>query len=71
MYTLSPYSLPWMNPLENQEVWNLVHDRLEAQRVYDFHVADFIQDHLLDKYNVTIHDSLRQYSVGGTFGPMK
>ena len=67
MYTISLYSFVLENPMDNQEVWNLVHDRLEAQRVHDLHVAEFIEKHLLEKYNVIINDSLQQYSVGGIF----
>ena len=50
-----------------EEVWNLIHDRLEARRVRDFDVADIILDHLYEEYRISVDDQLRQWSAGGEF----
>lgn len=68
MYVRSPYS----KALDNEdgdleEVENLIHDRLEAKRVKDYRVADFIRDFLYQQYRVSVDDGLRQWSVGGLF----
>jgi cysteinyl-tRNA synthetase len=68
MYTQSPHSRGLDNPENEEEVNNLVHDRLEAKRVRDYKVADYIRDHLYKEYDVTVDDKLRQWSVGGEFG---
>ena len=69
MYTKSKYSEELENhgEEEEEEIWNLVHDRLEARRVKDFDVADLIRDHLYKEYRVSVDDQLRQWSVGGEF----
>jgi cysteinyl-tRNA synthetase len=66
MYIRSPLS-ETMNETDEEDVMNLIHDRLEAKRVMDFEVADFIRDHLYSKYNVSVDDNLRQWSKGGGF----
>ena len=69
MYTQSKFSEPLDNPTIDvqQEVWNLIHDRLEARRVKDYDVADLIKDHLYSEYRISVDDQLRQWSVGGIF----
>lgn len=66
MYTKSPYSDP-LDGKDEEEVNNLIHDRLEAKRVRDFEVADLIQNHLFNQYTISVDDQLRQWSVGGLF----
>jgi len=67
MYSKSEYSEAIENPDDEEEVWNLIHDRLEARRVKDYDVADLIKDHLYQEYQVSVDDQLRQWSVGGEF----
>lgn len=66
MYTKSPLSKP-LNKNDEEDVMNLVHDRLEAKRVMDFEIADLVRDHLYAKYDVSVDDNLRQWSKGGGF----
>ena len=67
MYSKSIHSEALNNKDDEEEVWNLIHDRLEARRVKDFDVADLIRDHLYKVYRVSVDDQLRQWSVGGLF----
>ena len=71
MYELSPYSEPLDDESEEEEVWNLVHDRLEAKRVQDYDVADTILEHLYQHYRISVDDRLRQFSIGGNFGELE
>lgn len=66
MYTKSPLSEP-LEGKDEEDVINLIHDRLEAKRVMDFEVADLVRDHLYVKYSVSVDDNLRQWSKGGEF----
>jgi cysteinyl-tRNA synthetase len=66
MYTKSPLSEP-LGLKDEEEVNNLIHDRLEAKRVRDFEVSDLIQNHLYNRYRISVDDKLRQWSVGGIF----
>jgi len=38
-----------------EEVWNLIHDRLETGKVRDYDVADMILDHLYEEYRRSVH----------------
>ncbi len=67
MYAKSIHSEPLEKKDDEEEVWNLIHDRLEARRVKDFDLADLIRDHLYKEYRVSVDDQLRQWSVGGEF----
>ena len=67
MYSKSKRSEPLNHQDDEEEVWNLIHDRLEAKRVNDFDVADLIRDHLYKEYRISVDDQLRQWSVGGEF----
>ncbi len=67
MYTQSKLSEELDDVNDEEEVWNLIHDRLEARRVKDFDVADLIKDHLYTEYRISVDDQLRQWSVGGKF----
>jgi cysteinyl-tRNA synthetase len=67
MYSKSVHSEPLEKKDDEDEVWNLIHDRLEARRVKDFDLADLIRDHLYKQYRVSVDDQLRQWSVGGEF----
>ena len=66
MYTLSPRSKE-LQQQDQEEVFNLIHDRLEAKRVGDYDVADLIRDHLYKTYDISVDDQLRQFSAGGLF----
>jgi hypothetical protein len=68
MYKQSTFSEKLADPNDEEEVLNLISDRLEARRVKDFHISDYILEYLYDNYNVSIDDRLRQWSVGGDFG---
>jgi len=67
-YTQSPYSQSISIPEDVEEINNLLHDRLEAKRVNDYHVADYIRDHLYTEYGISVDDSRRQWSIGGFTG---
>lgn len=66
VYEKSPLSIA-ISQDDEEEVINLIHDRLEAKRVKDFDVADIVRDHLYERYNVSVDDNLRQWSKGGLF----
>ena len=66
MYTKSLFSES-VKEEDEEEIYNLIHDRLEAKRVKDYAVADLIRDHLYQIYHISVDDQLRQWSVGGEF----
>lgn len=66
MYAKSEFSEP-LESKDEEEVNNLIHDRLEAKRVRDFEVSDLIANHLYNAYRISVDDQLRQWSVGGQF----
>jgi len=43
-------------------------ERMRAKRTRNYKLADYIRDKLYDTYDVTIHDKLNLWSVGGEFG---
>ena len=53
---------------DDEEIQDLVDQRMDAKRVRDYHVADELRDVLRADYNVEVNDKLRQWSVGGDFG---
>ena len=67
-YTQSSFSKELANPDDEEEVLNLICDRLEARRVKDFQIADYILDYLYETYDISVDDRMRQWSVGGDFG---
>ena len=55
---------------ENEEYVNgRVQERSEAKKNRDFDTADSIRDELNANFDVFIQDKLKQWSVGGDFGP--
>ena len=70
-YTRSSYSkqLPTNNG-KNLELYihQKVNERMRAKRTQNYTVSDTIRDELYTNYNVTIHDKINQWSVGGKFG---
>ena len=45
-----------------------VEERMRAKRTRNYKLSDYIRDKLYDAYDVTIHDKLNLWSVGGEFG---
>jgi cysteinyl-tRNA synthetase len=52
-----------------QSIENLLSRRSGAKQTRNYRVADDIRDELKNDFNVFIEDRLRQWSVGGDFGP--
>jgi cysteinyl-tRNA synthetase len=67
-YTQSEYS-DEISANDVQQIQELVAERLGAKQARDFHTADDIRDELRGNWNVLIEDRLRQWAVGGDFGP--
>ena len=70
-YTQSEYSAEAVELSEDQvaEIDALVSRRAGAKLSRDYRNADAIRDQLREEYNVYLDDRLRQWSVGGDFGP--
>jgi len=70
-YTQSEYSAEDVELSEDQvaEIDALVSRRAGAKLSRDYRNADAIRDQLREEYNVYLDDRLRQWSVGGDFGP--
>ena len=46
-----------------------VAERARAKRTRNYPLSDAIRDELFNKYGVTIHDKINEWSAGGEFGP--
>lgn len=66
-YIKSTSSLP-LSPEEEEAIQEKIEERLEAKKNRDYNTADAIRDELQHEFDVTIHDKLKQWSVGGDFG---
>lgn len=71
-YTQSEYSTPpeTLDAEEIQTIQDLVEKRTAAKITRNFSTADDIRAVLKDDYNVFIEDRLREWSIGGDFGPL-
>lgn len=67
-YIMSASSDP-LSPEDEEYVTAKVEERSDAKKNRDFETADYIRDELAGKFNVSIQDKLKQWSVGGDFGP--
>lgn len=67
-YVKSSYSETVAGDISDEDVDEMVADRLAAKMERDFDTADAIREDLRSKYNVLIDDRLRMWSVGGDFG---
>ena len=67
----SPYSaeIDTLSEEELADIATLVSRRNGAKISRNFKTADRIRDDLKEEYNVFLEDRLRQWSVGGDFGP--
>jgi cysteinyl-tRNA synthetase len=45
-----------------------VDERMRAKRTRNYDLSDSIRDHLFREFDVTIHDKINEWSVGGDFG---
>jgi cysteinyl-tRNA synthetase len=69
-YQQSEHSLSsLLSPDEILEIQNMVEDRFESKVARKFVTADKLRDKLRNQYNVMVDDKLREWSVGGNFGP--
>jgi len=67
-YVQSVSSQPLVLSEEDEEyVQQLVDKRLLCKRNHEFQTADDIRAELTETYDVTVHDKLRLWSVGGVF----
>jgi cysteinyl-tRNA synthetase len=67
-YTMSSYSPP-PEGIDAGRVAALIEERDAARLQRDFRTADDIKVGLQEDYNIVINDRLKQWSVGGNFGP--
>ncbi|KAL3934436.1 MAG: hypothetical protein SGARI_003381, partial [Bacillariaceae sp.] len=67
-YIKSPSSAE-LETSDEQYIQRKVDQRMRAKRTGNYELSDEIRDHLLARYDVTIHDKINQWSVGGDFGP--
>merc|ERR1711957_818293 len=58
-----------LSPEDEEYVTGRIDERSEAKKNRDFDTADYIRDELSQKFDVAIQDKLKQWSVGGDFGP--
>ena len=70
-YEQSPYSLgiDSLSEEEIADITSMVSRRAGAKLSRNFKTADRIRDELKAEFNVFLEDRLRQWSVGGDFGP--
>jgi len=67
-YLMSASSLP-LSPENEAYVTERVEERSVAKKNRDFDTADSIRDELSAQFDIAIQDKLKQWSVGGDFGP--
>jgi len=65
-YVKSTTSTPISEEDEGQ-IQALIDERTQAKKDRDFTTADDIRDELIQKFDVTIHDKMKLWSVGGIF----
>jgi cysteinyl-tRNA synthetase len=70
-YKMSPYSPPLPEGIDAGRVAALVEERDAARLDRDFRTADDIKVGLQEDYDIVINDKLKQWSVGGNFGPQQ
>jgi len=57
-----------VSPADEAYIQSKVDERMRAKRTRNFELSDGIRDELYADYDVTIHDKLNLWSVGGDFG---
>jgi len=67
-YIKSASSSP-LSPEDEEYITARIEERSIAKKNRDFETADYIRDELNEKFYVVIQDKLKQWSVGGDFGP--
>lgn len=67
-YTKSEMSATNVSPADEAYIQSKVDERIRAKRTRNFELSDSIRDQLYEEYDVTIHDKLNLWSVGGDFG---
>lgn len=55
-------------PTDEEYIQQKVEERMRAKRTRNYDLSDAIRDELLADYDVTIHDKINQWSIGGDFG---
>merc|ERR1711865_81202 len=58
-----------LSPEDEEYITARVDERSIAKKNRDFDTADYIRDELNQKFDIVIQDKLKQWSVGGDFGP--
>jgi cysteinyl-tRNA synthetase len=57
-----------LTPADEEYVQGKIDERMRAKRTRNFDLSDSIRDDLFSVYDVTIHDKINEWSVGGDFG---
>jgi hypothetical protein len=55
-------------PADEEYVQMKIDERMRAKRTRNFDLSDSIRDDLFRAFDVTIHDKINEWSVGGDFG---
>jgi cysteinyl-tRNA synthetase len=55
-------------PADEEYVQGKIDERMRAKRTRNYDLSDAIRDDLFRVYDVTIHDKINEWSVGGDFG---
>ena len=69
--TKSEASAANVSPSDEAYIQSKVDERMRAKRTRNYELSDSIRDELYADYDVTIHDKLNLWSVGGDFGKGK
>eukprot|EP00571_Detonula_confervacea_P004741 CAMPEP_0172313192 /NCGR_PEP_ID=MMETSP1058-20130122/19645_1 /TAXON_ID=83371 /ORGANISM="Detonula confervacea, Strain CCMP 353" /LENGTH=485 /DNA_ID=CAMNT_0013026805 /DNA_START=108 /DNA_END=1562 /DNA_ORIENTATION=+ len=67
-YKKSATSAELPSAADEKYVQARVDERMRAKRTRNYDLSDSIRDDLFDQYDVTIHDKINEWSVGGDFG---
>jgi len=66
-YEKSSSSMALPSPKDEEYIQQKVNERMRAKRTQNYELADTIRDELFANWDVTIHDKINKWSVGGKF----
>ena len=67
-YVKSATSEELPSAADEEYVQSKIDERMRAKRTRNYHLSDSIRDDLYRDFDVTIHDKINEWSVGGDFG---
>ena len=66
-YAKSTFSLP-VEEVDQETIQALVNERTVVKKARNFQEADDIREDLAERFDVSINDKIKEWSVGGSFG---